>query len=34
MAVDQKRRAVGRVALPGHKSGLDQPQLGCLGEGV
>ncbi len=34
MAVDKKRRAVDGVVLPGHKSGLDQPQLGCLGEGV
>lgn len=27
-------RAVGGVVRPGHKLGLDQPQLGHLGEGV
>ena len=34
VAVDQDRRAWGRVALPGHKPGVDQPWLGRLGEGV
>lgn len=32
MAVDQERRALGEVALPGHKSGLAQSQLGRLGK--
>lgn len=31
MAIDQERRAVGGIVLPGHKSGLDQPWLGRLG---
>lgn len=34
VSVDQERRAAGGTLLPGHKSGLDQPQLGLQGEGV
>lgn len=34
VAVDQKRRGMAcRVALPGHKLGLDQPTAGSPGRG-
>lgn len=34
VAVDQKKRGMGRVVLPGHNLGCDQRWLGCLGKRV